>query len=121
MLITDQILAAIPSIRDVKAGMLFLTLQHTSASLAINENADSDVRRDLAMALDHLVPESLPYRHSAEGPDDMPAHVKSTLIGPSLTIPIQDGVLKLGTWQGIYLCEHRTLSHKRQIVISVLS
>ncbi len=121
MLITDAVLAAVPAISKVSVGILTLFIQHTSASLAINENADRDVRRDLGMALDHLVPKTLPYRHRSEGPDDMPAHVMSTLIGPSLTIPVSRGKLMLGTWQGIYLCEHRDLGHERTIVVTLQS
>jgi secondary thiamine-phosphate synthase enzyme len=93
-------------------------LQHTSASLTINENADPDVRKDLDMALDEIAPEDWDYVHTAEGPDDMPAHVKSSLLGCSLVIPITSGRLNLGTWQGIYLCEHRNHPTRRSVVIT---
>ena len=100
-------------------GWLQLFLQHTSASLSINENADPDVRIDLEMALNHLCPESLPYCHTCEGPDDMPAHVKSSLLGPQLLIPIQSGRLALGIWQGIYLWEHRNRASSRSILLTL--
>jgi secondary thiamine-phosphate synthase enzyme len=116
ILISEQVLAACPTIAKIKIGFLHLFLRHTSASLSINENADPAVRRDLDMALSHIVPESLDYYHTAEGKDDMPAHVKSALLGISLQVPIVDGRLALGTWQGIYLCEHRAKSHNREIV-----
>ena len=119
MLITDQIVKSCPDLSRIKVGFLHLFLRHTSASLTINENADPDVRRDLTMALDHAVPESLPYEHNAEGSDDMPAHVKASLIGVSLQIPVANGKLLLGTWQGIYLCEHRAASHRREIVCTL--
>ncbi len=120
-LITDQVVQALPQLKTVQAGMLFLFIRHTSASLAINENCDPDVRADLAMALNRIVPENLPYRHTQEGTDDMPSHVKASLMGPSLSIPIKDGCLMLGTWQGIYLCEHRRLSHKRDIILTIIT
>lgn len=117
-LITCEVLEAIPEIRDIRIGMLNLFLQHTSASITINENADPDVQGDLDMALDKIVPESFPYDHTLEGRDDMPAHVKSSMLGVSLNIPIGDGRLLLGTWQGIYLCEHRRARHQRTIILS---
>lgn len=119
MLITDQIVKACPDLSRIKVGFLHLFLRHTSASLTINENADPDVRRDLTMALDHVVPESLPYEHNAEGSDDMPAHVKASLMGVALQIPVANGKLLLGMWQGIYLCEHRATSHRREIVCTI--
>jgi secondary thiamine-phosphate synthase enzyme len=98
---------------------LHLFLCHTSASLSINENADPDVPVDLEMALNHVVPESLPYVHTLEGPDDSPAHLKASLVGVSLTLPIRDGRLVLGTWQGIYLCEHRDRGGRRRLLATL--
>lgn len=119
ILITDKIVDACPGLSKIQTGFLHLFLRHTSASLTINENADADVRRDLDMALGHIVPDRLNFRHTVEGQDDMPAHVKSSLMGVSLQIPIGQGKLMLGTWQGIYLCEHRRLGHRREIVCTV--
>lgn len=119
ILITDTIVEACPGLAKIQIGFLQLFLRHTSASLTINENADSDVKRDLDMALHHIVPDRLGFRHAAEGKDDMPAHVKSSLMGVSLQIPIREGRLMLGTWQGIYLCEHRSLGHNREIVCTM--
>jgi secondary thiamine-phosphate synthase enzyme len=118
-LITEEILNAIPEIREISCGMLNLFLQHTSASISINENADPDVQTDMNMALDKIVPETLPYLHTLEGRDDMAAHVKSSLIGVSVNIPIAKGRLLLGTWQGIYLCEHRRTRHRRSIILTI--
>ncbi|HEY5377908.1 MAG TPA: secondary thiamine-phosphate synthase enzyme YjbQ [Pseudolabrys sp.] len=98
-------------------GVLLLFLRHTSASLTIQENADPDVQADLLTALDHLAPEDAPWVHDVEGPDDMPAHVKAMLTGVSLHVPVTGGVLALGTWQGIYLAEHRRAPHSREIVL----
>jgi secondary thiamine-phosphate synthase enzyme len=98
---------------------MHIFIRHTSASLTINENADPDVPDDLGMALDKLAPESWPYRHTCEGSDDMPAHVKSTLTGTSLSIPIADGRLLTGTWQGIYLCEHRNNGGRRHLIVTM--
>src|SRR5262245_50803707 len=103
-----------------KDGALFLFIRHTSASLVIQENADPDVRRDLVSALDRLAPADAPWVHAVEGPDDMPAHVKTMLTGVSLHIPVVGGVLALGTWQGIFVAEHRTLSHRREIVLQFI-
>jgi secondary thiamine-phosphate synthase enzyme len=101
-------------------GLLHLFIQHTSASLAINENADPDVRGDLERHFNVMVPENAPhYEHTMEGPDDMPAHIKSVLVGPSLTIPVNEGHLALGTWQGIYLCEHRDRAGGRRVVATL--
>lgn len=108
-----------PEIRDCRIGLLNLFLQHTSASLSINENADPDVPVDLDRSLQAIAPEDFPYYHTLEGPDDMPAHVKSSLLGCSLCIPISDGRLALGTWQGIYLCEHRTTAGSRTILLTL--
>jgi secondary thiamine-phosphate synthase enzyme len=102
-------------------GLANIFLQHTSASLSLNENYDSDVLKDAEDVLNRLVPESANYRHDAEGPDDMPAHVKSALFGVSLNIPISDGKLALGTWQGIWLCEHRNHGGRRNVVVCILA
>ncbi|MEE2950101.1 MAG: secondary thiamine-phosphate synthase enzyme YjbQ [Pseudomonadota bacterium] len=98
-------------------GLVTLFIRHTSASLTIQENADPDVRTDLIAALDRLAPETAPYVHTIEGPDDMPAHIKTMLTGTGLAIPVQDGRMMLGTWQGIYVVEHRARPHKREIVV----
>ena len=119
-LITQEIVSQIPEIEDYESGLLHLFIKHTSASLTINENADSTVRGDMEAHFNQMVPENAPYyEHTFEGPDDMPAHLKSTIIGNSLTIPISSGHLELGTWQGIYLCEHRDSAGPRDIVITV--
>lgn len=119
-LITETILGAIPQLGSVKIGWLQLFLRHTSASLTINENADPDVRVDFETAMNHAVPETLDYVHTIEGPDDMPAHVKASMMGASLTIPVADGRLLLGTWQGIYLGEHRDRAGGRDVVITLM-
>jgi len=120
-LITREILGALPGIGRVRAGFLQLFLQHTSASLTINENADPDVRADLARWIDRAVPDNAPYfEHTAEGPDDMPAHVRTVLTQTSIGVPIAAGKLTLGTWQGLYLWEHRTSPHERRVTISVI-
>ena len=119
-LITREIVAALPELARVRAGFLQLFLQHTSASLTINENADPDVRADFARWLDRAVPENAPYfEHTAEGPDDMPAHVKASLLGCAVMIPIQRGQLALGTWQGIYLGEHRSDGGRRRVLATI--
>jgi secondary thiamine-phosphate synthase enzyme len=118
-LITSHVLDALPEIRDMQVGLLHVFIQHTSASLTINENADPDVQVDMEMAFNHLAPEDLPYVHTCEGPDDMPAHVKATLAGSSVSIPIADGRPTLGTWQGIYLCEHRNRASARKLVLTL--
>jgi secondary thiamine-phosphate synthase enzyme len=105
---------------EAKDGALFVFMRHTSASLVIQENADPDVRVDLATALDRLAPADAGWVHDVEGPDDMPAHVKTMLTGVSLHVPVMDGALALGTWQGIYVCEHRTRAHRREIVLQFL-
>ena len=119
---TDITREAARFLKDSKAseGALFLFLRHTSASLVIQENADPDVQRDLVTALDRLAPEDAPWVHTVEGPDDMPAHVKTMLSGVSLHIPVAGGDMLLGTWQGIYLVEHRTRPHQRRIVLQFL-
>lgn len=107
-LVTQEVVSHLPSLAHIEIGLLHLFILHTSASLALNENADPTVRHDVEKHLDVLVPENAPYyKHTYEGPDDMPAHIKSILTGNQLTIHIKNGRLALGTWQGIYLCEHR--------------
>ncbi len=117
--ITKEIIAALPELSEVSSGVLHLFLLHTSASLTINENADPDVLRDLDQSLDALAPESARYRHEDEGPDDMPGHIKSSLLGCSLTLPVYQGRLHLGTWQGICLCEHRRRAGRRRIMLTL--
>ena len=117
--ITPLVLDALPELRETQVGVLHLFLQHTSASLTINENADSDVMRDLETSFSAIAPEDFPHTHTCEGPDDMPAHVKASLLGPSLSIPIQGGSLCLGTWQGIVLCEHRNRASSRRLVATI--
>jgi secondary thiamine-phosphate synthase enzyme len=119
-LITDEVLAGVPQIARLSVGLLHLFLRHTSASLTLNENASPDVRRDFAAYFDRAVPEQAPYwTHTLEGPDDMPAHVKASLLGPSLSIPIAGGRAALGTWQGIYLCEHRDAGGPRSLIATL--
>jgi secondary thiamine-phosphate synthase enzyme len=119
-LVTREIIDHLPEIGQFQVGLLQLFIQHTSASLSINENADPDVRGDLERYFNQLVPENAPYfEHTLEGPDDMPAHIKSTILGSSLTIPIGNGRLRLGTWQGIYLCEHRNQGGPRRLVATL--
>jgi secondary thiamine-phosphate synthase enzyme len=116
-LVTDEVLEALPELRELEVGVLHLLIRHTSASLALNENASPDVRRDFESWFNEAVPERTSYwTHTLEGPDDMPAHVKAALLGPSLTLPIARGRLVLGTWQGIYLCEHRDRGGSRSLV-----
>ncbi len=117
-LVTSQVLQAIPERSQIAVGMLQVFIKHTSASLTVNENADPDVRVDLEMALTHLAPEDLDYVHTLEGPDDMPAHVKSSLMGSSILVPLANGQPCFGTWQGIYLCEHRNHAEPRHLVIT---
>ncbi len=118
-IVTDQVLDGFPEIEQIEVGLLHVFLMHTSAGLTINENADPDVPRDMESSLNAIAPEDFPYRHTCEGPDDMPAHVKSSLLGCSLTIPVQDGRLCLGTWQGIYLCEHRNHGGRRRLMLTL--
>lgn len=118
-LITAEVVHGLPELPRCRTGLLHVFVQHTSASLSINENADPDVARDLERSLDAIAPEDFPYRHTAEGPDDMPAHVKSVLIGSSVSVPVADGSLLLGTWQGIYLCEHRNQADGRRLVLTL--
>ncbi len=119
-LVTGEILAELPEIAELRIGMLHLLIQHTSASLALNENASPDVRRDVRSWLDRAVPEDAPYwRHTLEGPDDMPAHMKSILTGETLTQPVDGGALAMGTWQGIYMSEHRDTGGARRVVATL--
>ncbi|OAI28324.1 MULTISPECIES: secondary thiamine-phosphate synthase enzyme YjbQ [Methylomonas] len=119
-LVNREIVSQLSEIRELEVGLLHLFLQHTSASLAINENADADVRRDLESYFSRAVPENEPYyRHTLEGADDMPAHIKTVILGSSLTIPVGDGQLALGIWQGIYLCEHRNHAGPRTIIVTL--
>ncbi|MFL5785099.1 MAG: secondary thiamine-phosphate synthase enzyme YjbQ [Bacteriovoracaceae bacterium] len=119
-LITDNVLKALGELPV--SGLLHVFIQHTSAALAVNENADPTVRHDMDRAFDHLVPENQPfYKHTVEGPDDMPAHVKSVLAGSSISIPVTNGKLNLGTWQGIYLMEFRTEAGPRKLVLTLIS
>jgi len=119
-LITSEVLRAIPEINQIKIGQLHVFIKHTSASLTINENADSSVRLDFESHISKMVPENQPYyKHTFEGSDDMPAHIKASLMGTSVEIPITNGQLNLGTWQGIYLCEHRDFANGRQLVLTV--
>ncbi|GAA0786808.1 secondary thiamine-phosphate synthase enzyme YjbQ [Marinobacterium sediminicola] len=119
-LITDEIEQAMPELRQVKIGLLHLLLQHTSASLTLNENADPTVRADFEAYFNRAVPENEPYyQHIYEGPDDLPAHFKSSILGVSLTLPVTEGCLNLGTWQGIYLGEHRNHGGSRRIIATL--
>jgi secondary thiamine-phosphate synthase enzyme len=119
-LITNDVIAALPSIKDVEVGLLHLWLQHTSASLTINENADRTVRQDMEAFFNYNVKEELSfYTHTYEGKDDMPAHIKSSILGCQITIPVQQGRLALGTWQGIMLGEHRDHGGRRTIVATL--
>lgn len=119
-LITDEVLKQIPELSSIKIGLAHFLLQHTSASLSINENADSSVRRDMEAHFNELAPENAPYyEHTYEGPDDMPAHIKSGLLGSQLSLPITNGRLTLGTWQGLYLGEHRDQGGSRRLVVTL--
>ena len=119
-LVTREIVDALPELSDVTIGLLHLLIQHTSASLTLNENASPDVRRDFESYFNAAVPEDAPYwTHTLEGEDDMPAHVKTSLLGTSLMLPISQGRLALGTWQGIYLCEHRNRGGSRSVMATI--
>lgn len=119
-IITNEILEEIPEINQIQAGLAHIFIQHTSASLTINENADPSVRRDFATHFKRMVPEDTSmYEHTLEGPDDMTSHIKSSLLGSSVSIPITNGSLNLGTWQGIYLCEHRNQGRRRTLVVTL--
>jgi secondary thiamine-phosphate synthase enzyme len=119
-LVSEEILSQLPEIKKIKIGLMHILIKHTSASITLNENYDPDVRSDMEKYFSKTVKENEPwYDHNSEGPDDMPAHIKSTLIGNSLTIPISNGELNLGTWQGIYLCEHRNHGGSRKLVVTI--
>ena len=120
-LITKEILAAVPELANFRVGLAHVFIRHTSASLLINENADPDVRGDLERWLSTVAPENAPYyQHTTEGPDDMPAHAKAAVLGTAVTIPIRAGKLALGTWQGIYLGEHRDSGGSRTVVVTLM-
>ena len=119
-LITEEVLEKCKEIKEFQAGILHIFIRHTSAGLTINENADRTVREDFESHFNNMVPENQPYyKHTLEGPDDMPAHIKASLLGSSLQIPISNGKLNLGTWQGIYLCEHRNHGGSRKLVLTI--
>ena len=118
-LVTSEVVEAVPELRELRVGLANVFMQHTSASLTLNENASPAVRVDFGSWFDSAVPEDAPYwTHTLEGPDDMPAHIKSSLTGTSLTLPVRDGALALGTWQGIYLCEHRDAGGPRSLILT---
>ncbi len=120
-LITNEILQNFHEIAEVKAGLLHIFIQHTSASLTLNENADPTVRADFESHFNKMVPENMPYyRHDYEGDDDMPAHLKSSILGSSVTIPVTNGRFNTGTWQGVYLCEHRNYGGSRRLVLTLM-
>jgi secondary thiamine-phosphate synthase enzyme len=119
-IVTRDVLEQLPEVREVAVGLLHLFIQHTSASLAVNENASPDVRGDLERHFNVMVPENAPhYRHTLEGPDDMPAHIKASILGSGLSVPVGRGALLLGTWQGIYLCEHRNDGGARRVIATL--
>lgn len=119
-LITQDVLAELPELRQVSVGLLHVFIQHTSASLTINENADPTVRQDFESHFNRAVPEDQPdYLHNDEGSDDLPAHIKASLLGSSVSLPIKNGRLNVGTWQGIYLCEHRNHGGSRRLVLTL--
>jgi secondary thiamine-phosphate synthase enzyme len=121
-LITDEILDHLPELREVKTGIAHIFIQHTSAGLTINENADPSVRRDFESHFNRMVPEdSSLFEHTLEGPDDMTSHIKSSMLGHSVTVPVTNGQFNLGTWQGIYLCEHRNRGGARRLLVTVMS
>ena len=118
-LITDEVIEGVPELRSLRIGMALVFMQHTSASLTLNENASPDVRRDFAAWFDRAVPDGADYfAHTLEGADDMPAHIKASLLGASLTLPVREGRPALGTWQGIYLCEHRDDGGPRRVIVT---
>ena len=119
-LVTHEVVNALPEMGDMRVGLLHLLIEHTSASLTVNENASPDVRRDFETWFSRAVPEGAEYwTHTLEGDDDMPAHVKASLLGPTLTLPVRDGRLVLGTWQGIYVCEHRDAAGPRTLLATL--
>ena len=118
-LVTREVESAVPELSRIGVGLAHVFIRHTSASLTLNENASPDVRRDFESWFNEAVPEGAPYwRHTLEGPDDMPAHVKASLLGPSVSVPVRDGSFVLGTWQGIYLCEHRDSGGSRIVTVT---
>ena len=120
-LITDEILDQIDEMKKIKTGIAQIFIKHTSASLTLNENADPSVRSDLEKHFNKMVPENAPYYdHNTEGSDDMPAHIKSVILGSSVSVPVKNGDFNLGTWQGIYLCEHRNRGGSRKIVVTII-
>jgi secondary thiamine-phosphate synthase enzyme len=118
-LVTREVQRALPELAELEVGLCHLFIRHTSASLTLNENASPDVRRDFAAWFDDAVPERFAWEHSLEGPDDMPAHIKASLLGPSLSLPVARGRLALGTWQGVYLCEHRDRGGARELLATL--
>jgi secondary thiamine-phosphate synthase enzyme len=118
-LVTREIEKGLNSLEQIETGLLHIFIKHTSASLTINENASPDVSLDLEMSLNKVAPENWPYIHTVEGPDDMPAHVKSSLMGSSVTVPVTNGRMNLGTWQGVFLCEHRNHGGRRKLVLTL--
>jgi secondary thiamine-phosphate synthase enzyme len=118
-LVTGEVERALPELDELQVGICHVFIRHTSASLTLNENASPDVRRDFSRWFDEAVPERFDWEHSLEGPDDMPAHIKASLLGPSLSLPVSDGRLALGTWQGIYLCEHRDHGGARSLLATL--
>jgi secondary thiamine-phosphate synthase enzyme len=119
-LVTREVAEALPELGELRIGLAHVHILHTSASLTLNENASPDVRDDFAAWFDHVVSQDAPYwTHTVEGPDDMPAHIKASVLGPSLTLPVRDGRFALGTWQGIYLCEHRDAGGPRSLVVTL--
>jgi secondary thiamine-phosphate synthase enzyme len=120
-LVTSEVLKHIPELKQIKTGIFHIFIKHTSASLSVNENADPTVRTDMETHFNIMVPEEGEhYEHTLEGPDDMTSHIKTTIIGSSVMLPVKNGVLNLGTWQGIYLCEHRNHGGARNIVVTVI-
>ncbi len=118
-IVTRHVVEALPELDETSVGLLHVFIKHTSASLTINENADPDVLVDMESSVNAIVPENFPYVHTCEGPDDMPAHVKASMMGSSVSIPISNGRLNLGTWQGVYLCEHRNHGGSRKLVLTI--
>jgi len=120
-LITNEIMSQMPEIKEITSGIVHIFIKHTSASLTINENVDSSVRSDMETYFNKIVPENATYfQHTLEGKDDMTSHIKSSILGNSITVPVSNGSLNLGTWQGIYLCEHRNYGGTREIVVTIL-
>ena len=119
-LVTEEVESALPELREVQVGLAHLFIRHTSASLTLNENASPDVRRDFESWFNAVVPEDAPFwTHTIEGPDDMPAHIKASVLGPAVTLPVSRGRFALGTWQGVYLCEHRDHGGARSLMVTV--